>query len=147
MFASRIPRLISFLILISRFLRWLLSKLRQYGSSTKGESSLPRESKKLVLVRPEDRLVLLHIHTGHDVMQMHDDILGPISNHYDKASLLFLYSIANERGDARITVCWSIYRDSRGRTVLDIHCLANHDSSTEYQFNCLWKAACAQPFM
>jgi len=106
--------------------------LRQYGSSIQDESSLPRESKKFVLVRPEDRFVMLHIHTRHDVMQMHDDILGPISNNHDKASLLFLYSIANERGDARITVCWLIYCDSRGRTVLDIHCLANHDSSTKY---------------
>jgi hypothetical protein len=37
-------------------------------------------------------------------MQMYDDILGPVSNNNDKAPFLFLYSIANERGDARVTV-------------------------------------------
>jgi hypothetical protein len=77
-------------------------------------------------------------------MQMYDDILGPVSNNHNKTSLLFLDSIANERGDARITVYWSISCRSQTRTMLDIHCLANHDSSTEYKLNFPSKATCAQ---
>lgn len=39
---------------------------------------------------------------------MDDDILGPVANDDDKASLLFLDSIANERGDARIPLKVSV---------------------------------------
>jgi hypothetical protein len=68
------------------------------------EGSIPRKAKKLMLIRPEHRFVLLHVYTGHDVVQMNDDILGPITNDHNKAPLLFLDSIADERGDARVTV-------------------------------------------
>lgn len=58
---------------------------------------------------------------------MDDDILGPVANDDDKASLLFLDSIANERGDARIPLKVSvehIFLDTG--EAWDIHCFANH---------------------
>jgi hypothetical protein len=57
-----------------------------------------------MLIRPEHRFILLHVHTGHDIVQMNDDIFGSITNDHNEAPLLFLYSITYERGDARVTV-------------------------------------------
>jgi hypothetical protein len=57
------------------------------------------EAEELVLVRPENRLVLPHVHARHDVVQMHNGILRVVADHDEEASLLLLEAIADEGGD------------------------------------------------
>jgi hypothetical protein len=69
---------------------------------------IPRETEKLFLIRPKDRLVLLYINAGHNIVEMHNNIFSSISNNHEEASFLFLNTIANERGDPRISMNWLV---------------------------------------
>lgn len=66
----------------------------------------PGEVQKLVLVSPQHRLVLLHVHARHDIVQVDDDILCVVSNDGNEASLLLLDAISNERRNARVSAIW-----------------------------------------
>jgi len=64
----------------------------------------PRKANKLILVRPENRfVVLLHVHRRENMVQVHNGVLGPVANHDEEAALLLVESIADERGDPRVT--------------------------------------------
>lgn len=52
----------------------------------------PCEAQQILLVCPEHRLILPHVHTGHDVVEMDDDIFSTVSNHHNEASLFLLGS-------------------------------------------------------
>lgn len=62
------------------------------------------EAEELVLVCPENRLVLPHVHAGQDVVQMDNGILGMVADHDEEAALLLLDAIADERGNPRVSV-------------------------------------------
>ena len=66
------------------------------------KSCLPGEAQQLVFVSPQDRLVLLDIELGHDIVQAHDHIFGSVSDDDEEASLLLLQPILNERRNARV---------------------------------------------
>lgn len=62
------------------------------------------EAEELVLVRPQDRLVLPHVHAGHDVVEVDNGILGAVADHNEEAALLLLEAIADKCGNARVSV-------------------------------------------
>lgn len=64
---------------------------------------LPCESQQLLLVCPQDGFVLLDIYHGHDIVKSDNHILGLVANHNEKASLLLLEPISNERADALVS--------------------------------------------
>ena len=51
---------------------------------------MPGEAQQVFFIGPQDRLVLLDILTGHEEVQMYDDIFGTVTHHHYEASLLFL---------------------------------------------------------
>ncbi len=61
------------------------------------------EAEQLVLVCPENRLVLPHIHAGHDVVEVDNGILGAVADHDEEAALLLLEAIADEGRDPRVS--------------------------------------------
>lgn len=76
-----------------------------------------------MLVRPQDRIVLIRSglrRLGHDIVQVHDNVLGLVSHHHEEASLLLLHSILDERLDARVSIfsllAFKIRRPSRNST-------------------------------
>lgn len=63
---------------------------------------VPSKSKKLVLISPQNRLVMFNIGIRHDMVQIDNRVFRAIANHNEETSLLFLHAIANQRLDARI---------------------------------------------
>lgn len=51
---------------------------------------IPSKVQQLVLVRPENRLVLLDVDARHDVVQPHNHIFAVVADNDEEASLLFL---------------------------------------------------------
>lgn len=94
--ASRIPRLTSFFILASRFLRWLrnhlLAKKNNNNCPTVRNQFIPRKSQKVLLVGPQNGLVLLGVGTPEDIVQVQDDILPPVADNDKETALLFLHN-------------------------------------------------------
>ncbi|CRK36922.1 hypothetical protein BN1708_007250 [Verticillium longisporum] len=87
-------------------------------------TGVPREVEELALVGPENRFVLLELHLRHDVVQVHDDVLAAVADHDEEASLLLLQAIADERGDARVSIecVRAILTEEKGNH-LDLHLL------------------------
>ena len=54
----------------------------------------PSEAQQVFLVSPQDRPVLLDVDAGHDVVQMDDDILRPVSHDHDETALLLLLVVS-----------------------------------------------------
>jgi hypothetical protein len=48
------------------------------------------EAEQLVLVRPQNRLVQLDVDVQQDVVEVDDDVLLPVADDDEEASLLFL---------------------------------------------------------
>ena len=66
---------------------WILLSLTDLP---RAERSLPCKSKEVLLVSPEYGLVLLDVDTGHEIVQMDDDILRTVANDHDEAPSLLL---------------------------------------------------------
>ena len=60
------------------------------------------ESEQLLLVGPQHRFVLPHVHAGHDVIEVNNGLLGVVANDDEEAALLRLEAIADERWNTRV---------------------------------------------